>query len=276
MDDADDVLRIVLEQRHAGVGRVQRLGDQLARRQVGVEHGDGLAVDHDLRDVHLREIEHGAQHAPVAALHRPFLVVEVDRATDLLVGGEDVGLHVDVDAEQLQRPAHDPLDGVDDRVEQLDEEQHEGREAPRHVVGAGDGQGLGQHLDEHQHEHGHHRGGDDHAERARHRLADELGGEGRAQDVDQVVAEQHRPDHALAVAGQPVDPLGGLVPVLLQLVHATAAGGGQGGLGGREQGRDREQHQDDQEDDAEGHGRAPSSIRKSFTSPGSTSLATKA
>ena len=76
-------------------------------------------------------------------------------------------------------------------------------------------------------------------------LGDELGGERRAQDVDHVVAEQHRADHGLLVGEQLVDPAGGAVAVALQLVHAPAAGAGQRGLGGGEHRRDRQQRQDD-------------------------------
>src|SRR6185312_10537240 len=95
-----------------------------------------------------------------------------------------------------------------------------------------------------QHQHGHHAGGGGHAPGAGDRLGDELGGDGRGGDVDRVVAQQHRPDHGFLVVEQPVDPLGGEIALTLQLVHAAAAGAGQGGLGGGEQGGHRQQ--DDQ------------------------------
>ena len=121
----------------------------------------------------LGQVEHAAQHAPVAALHRAFGVVVLDRAADLLVRGQHVGAHVQVDAEQAQRAAHDPLDGVDHRPQQPHHQQHRAGERARHVVGADDGQGLGQHLDEHHHQHGHHAGGDGDAPGAGDHLGDE-------------------------------------------------------------------------------------------------------
>src|SRR6185312_13126050 len=101
--------------------------------------------------------------------------------------------------------------------------------------------------------------------------------ERRAQDVDQVVAEQDRADHALAVAEQAVHATGRLVAILLQLMHPPAAGRRQRRLRRREQGRDRQQDQDPNEYQGEGrHGCAPSSIRKLRIAAAGTSLATKA
>jgi hypothetical protein len=254
---ADDVVGVLAIERDAGVLGLQRLGHQLADRQVGVDQGDRLAVDHDLRDVHVRQVQHPAQHPPVAAFDPAFGVVVLDRAADLLVGGQHVDLHGQLDAEQPQRAPHDPLDGVDDRPEQPDHQQGRGRQEAGHVVRLQDRQGLGQHLGEHQDQHGHRAGGRRHAPRAGDGGGQHLGGQGRGQDVDQVVAQQHRPDHRLLVGQQLVDPLGRPVALALQLVHAGPGGGGQRGLGGREQRREGQQDDDDRreaEDGGQDHG----------------------
>ncbi len=140
---ADDVLRIVLVERQPGMGRVEHFPHQLARRQFRVQHDDILAVDHDLGDVHLRQVQHAAQHHPVAAFHQALRVVVLDRAANLLVGGQHVGLHRQVDAEWPQHLPHEPLDGEDDRAEHPHHQHHRRGQGARHQVGPADGDGLG-------------------------------------------------------------------------------------------------------------------------------------
>ena len=95
-----------------------------------------------------------------------------------------------------------------------------------------------------------------------------------------IVAEQHRADHGLLVGEQLVHPLGAPVAVALQLVHAPAAGAGQGGLGGREHRRHRqqEQHEDRQRGPDAAIMAAAPSVDEEFARPAaaSTSLATNA
>ena len=146
VQDPDDILGLASVQRQARVVGFQGLGDHLRHRQVGVDHIDRFAMDHDLRDVDLRQVQHPAQHVPVPSLHRPFRVVVVDRAADFLVGRQDVRPHVQLDAERPQGLAHDPLDGADHGSQNPHHQQHRPREGAGHIVGADDGDGLGRHT----------------------------------------------------------------------------------------------------------------------------------
>ena len=71
-------------------------------------------------------------------------------------------------------------------------------------------------------------------------------GEGRDADIDDVVADQHRADEALAHFEQAVHQLGALVAALLQHQHAGARGAGERRLARREEGREQEAEDDDQ------------------------------
>ena len=126
----------------------------LAGGLVGVEQGDVGAVDHDLAHVHVGQVQHAAEHAPVAALHQALLVVVLDGAADLGLGEGLVGGLVQVQAEQAEAPLYQALDGRDHRAEQGHNDARGAGEAPGHIVGASDGDGLGQHLGEDQHQEG--------------------------------------------------------------------------------------------------------------------------
>ena len=67
----------------------------------------------------------------------------------------------------------------------------------------------------------------------------------RGADRDDVVADQHRADEALALAEQPVDDRGAQVAVVLERQHAGPRGGREGGLGAGEEGREHERQDDD-------------------------------
>ena len=175
MHHPDDVLRFTPIDRQAGVGRLQRLIHELTGGQVGVQHGDGLAVDHHLGDVHVGEIEHAAEHPPVAALHQPFGVVVFHRAPDLLLRRAGVGGGRDVEPEQLQPLTDHPLDGADQRPEHPHDQKDGRREKTRGLFRPADGQGLGQDLGVDKNQRGGDHRGDDDAPRAGKNLGADLG-----------------------------------------------------------------------------------------------------
>ena len=130
-------------ERQAGVRRLQGLGDQLARRQVGVDHRRSiLRWTMTSRDVHVRQVQHAAQHPPVAALHRALGVVVLDRPADLLVGGQDVGSMSRFDAEQAAacwRTIHWTAKMIGPRTRTDDQHRAGQRRAPRRRRGRSPG-----------------------------------------------------------------------------------------------------------------------------------------
>ncbi len=62
MDDADDIVRLALPHRKAAERAGEDLGDDRHRRILGIDHGDHLAMGHDLADLDLLQIEDGMQH----------------------------------------------------------------------------------------------------------------------------------------------------------------------------------------------------------------------
>ena len=137
VQDADDVVGLVLPQRNARVLALQDLVDHLLRRIVDV---DGLhlgAMDHDVEHLQASQVEHAAEHRRIALGDGAADGLELDGAADLLVRGQDVGGIVALGRRELQDQAHDELDRRRERIEQHDHHPHDRRHEQRHAVGEG-------------------------------------------------------------------------------------------------------------------------------------------
>ncbi len=155
MQHADDVFGIVAIERHTRVAETQGGLDNIRGRQVGVDQIDLLAVDHDLADVELLQVEDAAEHVAVVAAHSAFVVVVFDGAADFFMRRQDVDFHRQADAEQAQDAAHEPLHGVDDGPEGDDDPHHGTRHEACCVVRTHDSQGFRQDFGEYQNQHRH-------------------------------------------------------------------------------------------------------------------------
>ena len=256
MHDADDVLLLASEHRQTGVARLEALGQDRPRLGVGVDHLDARAVEHDLLDRALAQIERAEDAVAVLLLDHALGMAELERALDLLAHREHVGVGVGADPEQAQDGAHQRAHGAHDRREHQHHDPDDRADEGRGGFRVGDGVGLGQHLGEDQHQQRH--------QQRRHRHApvaeqprEERGGERGRQDVDEVVAEQHRADQALVVlrdAQRQRRALGAPVGARAQL---APRGRRQRRLGAREEGRQHQENQDREGGDPEGgvHGR---------------------
>ena len=88
------------------------------RRIVGAEHLHLGAVDHDVGDLKVAQVEHAAEHVGVVTPDGALLRLQIDGAADLLVRGEDVGLVVLGRRREGQDPADDDLDRAREGSEQ--------------------------------------------------------------------------------------------------------------------------------------------------------------
>ncbi len=86
-------------------------------------------MHHDVGHLQIAQVEHAAQHVGVVAGDGTFLGLQLDRAADLLVRGEDVGLVVGRGRRELQKLPHDELDRHGDRLEDDDGGAHDRRDA---------------------------------------------------------------------------------------------------------------------------------------------------
>ena len=120
---ADDVFGIVAPDRQPRIGRADDLADQLLGRQIGVERQHLGAMDHDVGDFEIPQIEQAAEHVAIGARDAALLMQKIDRAFQLLVAGQDRALLAGVDAEELQKSANEPIDGDEQRSEDRDEER---------------------------------------------------------------------------------------------------------------------------------------------------------
>ena len=243
---ADDVFRLVAPQGNAGVFGRQHLAHQVLRRQVGVDHHHFGAVDHDVGDLQLAQVQQAAEHVAVLLFDLAFVVQQIDRAAQALGRRQDRLVGADLDAEHLHQHPDDRLDHGEQRPQQIDHQLHRARDQQRHPVRRVDGDGLRQHLGEDHDQHRHHAGGVEHADLAEPG-GEDAGRERRGADIGDVVAEQQRADHPLAHRKQAGDDAGLAVALLRQPQHAGARGAGQRGLARREEGGDQETGDDDGE-----------------------------
>lgn len=136
----------------------------------------------------------------------------------------------------------------DDLHHRHDRRQHQRHPADRAGNLAGDrfrrrdGVGLGHHLGKDQHQYRHHQGRDGHAAGAQ-QPGEQRGGKAGRQDIDDVVAQQDRPDQALAVLGDLQRDLGAGIALVGARSQLGPAGGGQGRFGPR---KEAGQHQKNQ------------------------------
>ena len=198
MKDADDLLAFAAPERQPGVRALERGIHHLIGGQVDVDRVHLGPVHHDVGDGELAEIEHAAQHVAVELHHAAFLVVQVNGAAQLLMGGQDLEVVADRDAEQPQSVARTrncmaAVTGASTATTK----RTRGSNSKSHAVGVDDGVGLGQHLGEQHDEHRHqHRGVGDAgvAEQGQ----EQAGGKRRGGDVGEAVAEQDGADQSLA------------------------------------------------------------------------------
>jgi hypothetical protein len=196
---ADDVLRLAAVERQARVVGVEAEPQDLARGQVGVDHLDAGAVEHDLLDRALMQVERAQKPVAVFLLHHALGMADGQRAHDLLMHREDVCAGLDPHAEQAQHPAHDDAARRHHRAPAPRSPTPTGRAARAAVLlGVVDGVGLGQHLGEDEHQHRHHQRRHGHAALAQKR-GEERRGQRRGEDVGQVVAQKDAADQAFIV-----------------------------------------------------------------------------
>ena len=81
-----DIVGFPTPQRYAGVGALHDLVDDLAWRQVRIDHDDVLTVMHDLTDIHVSQIQNTAQHAPFLLTIEFIAGVQFDRAAERFFG----------------------------------------------------------------------------------------------------------------------------------------------------------------------------------------------
>ena len=80
-------------------------------------------MDHHIGDMQHLQIEHAAEHVARGALDIAFLMQNIDRALQLLIGREHRAAMAELDADEAEHPANDPFH----RREQWPEDQNEGR-----------------------------------------------------------------------------------------------------------------------------------------------------
>src|SRR5579883_2571810 len=204
MQHADDVLRLLAPERNAGIFGRQHLPHQLLRRQVGIDGDHFGAMNHDVGDLQLAQVEQPAEHVAVHLLHLAFAVQQIDRAAQPLDRRQDRLVGADLDAQGAHQDAHHDLDHGEQGSQHGDRETHRTRHPQSEPVGRVERHGLGQHLREDHHHRSHARGRIEHADFAEPRRED-AGGKRRCADIGDVVAEQKRADQTVAMAAKKAD-----------------------------------------------------------------------
>jgi hypothetical protein len=124
MDDADDVVGRAAPDRHARIRALQDFGDDVRRFLVPVDGAHIGAVDHDVGDLELSEVEQAAEAVALFLDHRALLVQHLDGAADFLMRAQHRGIVGEVDAEDLQNA---PDNGVDEARQRADNDARKRR-----------------------------------------------------------------------------------------------------------------------------------------------------
>ena len=85
VQDADDVLRLALPQRNACDLRFQHLLHHLLGRIVGADRDHLGAMDHDVGDGEIAQVEKTAEHVAILLLHAAFMVQQVHGSAQFLM-----------------------------------------------------------------------------------------------------------------------------------------------------------------------------------------------
>ena len=188
VQDADDVLGLSLPQRHPRDLRFQHRLDHLLGRVVGANRDHLGAVDHDVGDGEIAQIQKPAEHVAVEPLDAARPVQKIERSPQFLMGRKNRFDFPDLHAGQPQHPLHEPFDRDQDRREHPDRPIDRARNGKRNAVGRVEGRGLRQDLGEHHDHDGHDDGGIDNTHLAEPG-EQHAGRERGSRDVDGVVAE---------------------------------------------------------------------------------------
>ena len=132
------------------------------------------AMDHDVGDLQIAQVEHAAQHVGIVARDRALLVCSSMVPRISSCAARMLASSSSLRRRQLQELAHDELDRHRQRAEHDDDDAHDRRHQQRDAVGIGERVGLRQHRGEDDDQQGHDAGGvddadvaDEHARRAR-------------------------------------------------------------------------------------------------------------
>ena len=251
MDHANDVLGVILVDRQPRVARLQALLQDLRRLGIAVDHLDAGAVQHDLLDRALGEVERAEDAVAVLLLDHALGMAQLQGAGDFLAHGKDMAVGVGLDAEDAQHPAHQNAHRAHHWRKDKDHQRDQRRHAGGGGFGVGYGIGLGQHLGEDQHQHGHHQRRERHAGFAED-PGEQRRGERGGEDVDEVVAQQHRPDQPLVVLGDLQRPFGAFRSLVHRRAQLAARGGRQRGFRAGKEPREDQQPQNGRAGDDEG------------------------
>ena len=105
-------------------------------------------MDHDVGNGELAQVENAADHVAVLLHEGAFLVMQLDHAAHLLVGGQHVLGAADVGTEQPQDVLHKVFDGHDHRAEDRHQHAQHRRDGERDAIAVDERVSLGQHLAE--------------------------------------------------------------------------------------------------------------------------------
>src|SRR5262249_35047505 len=113
MENADDVLGRAPPQRNTRHRPLENGLDDLLGRLAHVRGDDLGAVDHDIRNGEVAQVQEPAEHVAVLLSDDAFLVQQIDSAAQAFVTGQQRLAGAGYDAGNLQDPVDDPVRRVE-------------------------------------------------------------------------------------------------------------------------------------------------------------------
>ena len=228
VDDADHVLRLVLEDRHPGEVMPSEDIDQLV---VGCRDGNLRHVDagnHNFPRDRVLQIDHIVDHVLFIPFDDAVLLGGIHQRAELGLGHGR--LRVRIDAEETDHAPSHLLHDEDHRCEQTHQNENDAAEGEGKPLRVDGSEILRGDLAENDHEHGENSGrGRDGG--VSEKTDCQRGGKRGRRDIDDVVADQDGGEHLRAVVRDAENGFGPPVSLLGQRLHPDAVDGGEGGLG---------------------------------------------
>ena len=189
MQHAHNIVGIAFPHRHAGVRAVQHFRDQFLETLPAIEGFHFGAVDHDVGDFEVLQIQYATQHIAVILDEGFFLVVKRYGTPQFVMRRQDACIILDVDAKKPERVPDDEFHRQNNGTQNGGDDAHNGCHGKRHAFRISDGIGFRQHFGEDQNDDGHDARGNDGSTVAKD-FDERCCGDRRGCDVGEVVAEQ--------------------------------------------------------------------------------------
>ncbi len=117
MDDADYIIDLIPPDRHTRVWACKNITDDLIGRRISIDRAHGCAMHHDIADFQFFKIQQTAKLITIFLDQRFIAVQHFDRTAQFFLCGKHRTAGCEINTEQSENFAHDPVHQPRNRAE---------------------------------------------------------------------------------------------------------------------------------------------------------------